>query len=75
MTEEEAKTKLCPHSGTFNANAPWPWSSVEQEEYPARCAASECMAWRVKDYLSVPDVSIGSVHVANGYCGLSGVPQ
>lgn len=69
MTEDEAKTKLCPHSGTFNASGPWPWSTVEQEEYPARCAASECMAWRTQSR------SNGSNFYKDGYCGLAGSPR
>lgn len=91
MTEDEAKTKLCPHSATFNADGPWPWSSVEDELYPTRCIASACMAWReiavMKDVLSngaTPEPGqvymLSSVvkqnrHVVAGYCGLAGSPS
>jgi len=71
MTEEEARTKWCPHSriaseyGGFNRSV---HEEMPQQSY-GTCVGSSCMAWRE-----------GAVYYSdgtqqkNGYCGLAGEP-
>lgn len=56
LTEEQARTKWCPHS-RYNSNGElasnrWKQSAPEDQPHalnpvPCRCIASECMAWRM----------------------------
>ncbi len=61
LTEEEARTKWCPHDKTERYN-----------NFAAhnRCIASDCMAWR---WAKPIDEFDGTV-VRTGYCGLAGKP-
>jgi len=65
LTEEEAKTKWCPHAG--------PNRFDRQTEY---CEGSICMAWRWRDWNYE---NIGGIPVATtpskGFCGLAGKPE
>lgn len=60
MTEEEAKTKICP-----------PSLSVGSPGMP--CCGSGCMAWRRDGQHSI-DPKDNSKLVDDGYCGLAGKP-
>jgi hypothetical protein len=73
LTEEEARSKWCCASfGLLDAI-----SDAAGHRYPARCEASECMAWRwwgvwpngeAKDTLYVTSLVVG-------YCGLARRPE
>lgn len=77
MTEDEAKTKWCPHVRVVlvtkrgGTNHPYNRYFLEDKKDPinnpvdARCIASDCMAWRwfSEDYKGT-----------GGYCGLAGKP-
>ena len=75
MTEEEAKTKWCPHvrasiDGSPNASANKDNSDWDYSKF--KCIASDCMMWRYVDYDyiipgNVPPSSKGALE---GYCGL-----
>ena len=45
MTEQEAKTKWCPHM-TYLVNPHQVIDGMAAEYVQAQCSASECMAWR-----------------------------
>ena len=65
MTEDEAKTKWCPHV-RFTSNDERMYDN-RPSRHPdtACCIASDCMAWRwVNPHSEAPD----------GYCGLAGRP-
>lgn len=76
MTEEEAKTKWCPHvrfqpvkdgkasGATGNRHGDSSYTSCNPES--CRCIASECMMWR-SEY-------IGVHKSVKGFCGLAGKP-
>ena len=75
MTEEEAKTKWCPH----NREEPRFVRHVSEihPHAPNRCIGSACMAWR--NELGVKSYPDGSIDVqlkptGHGYCGLAGKP-
>ena len=58
LTEDEAKTKLCP--------------LIRQSEIKTTlCLASECMMWREHH---PPTPPIGQPPIKRGYCGLAGDP-
>lgn len=85
MTEEEAKTKWCPHSGTA------------MDHPHGGCIGSKCMAWRwlpayvgdliqaIKDYRAQHGCDLLTAknaveaarreHSRSGGCGLAGAPQ
>jgi hypothetical protein len=77
LTEEEAKTKWCPHvrylaifranTGTLSgdqitAAGPYNRAATSPELCPTTCIASGCMMWR-------------STLNGRGYCGLAGNPK
>lgn len=71
MTEEEAKTKWCPHVRYVSSRGEGinRWQSGMDAQYNpehARCIGSACMAWRKiegpRDYAE------------HGFCGLAGKP-
>lgn len=83
VTEQEARTKWCPHArvpgmhGVQSVNrqkeATRPFSAI----LPAscRCVASECMAWKWKQYHSPEEREARkpnglAVETPLGYCGL-----
>lgn len=89
MTEDEAKTKWCPHvrvGGPMQSEAEgtaanrWPADDPVRSDSPYRCIASACMAWRAEEaeqaFLQHTDRE-GGVHVTikHGYCGLAGAPR
>jgi hypothetical protein len=70
MTEEEAKTKICP---MIPGEADWDARQVR----PAHCIASQCMAWRWRATLVPKDADkpfTGPYVVKReqGFCGLAG---
>lgn len=84
MTEDEAKTRWCPHArvsmATDRAATPAHNRSInvigsrgdaEVQTNPAyaRCLGSACMAWRVRT-----DHGDQGGSVREGYCGLAGSP-
>lgn len=68
MTEEEAKTKWCPHVRVIGIDEEGPgnsWNCEEVKPMGSSCIASGCMAWRwINPDSETPD----------GYCGLAGRP-
>ena len=79
VTEQEARTKWCPHARLGNnpgcnraADVTGPW----RDRVPkALCIASECMAWKWKQNHSPEEREQRKVHhlaaeVPLGYCGL-----
>lgn len=49
MTEEEAKTKFCPHQRAFNANGSNVWTlDGDKRLLHTMCLGSACMAWRIE---------------------------
>ena len=67
MTEDEAKTKMCPNSygiQRFVENG-----IIRKGTVVGNCCASGCMAWR---WLSQMEPNLIR---NNGYCGLAGKPE
>lgn len=91
LTEEEAKTKWCPHvrqSDGIGEVATNRWDEDNNPAY-ARCIASECMAW---EWATKPNPDFKECNMwpdqrarhemdrtlpdhERGYCGLSGKPN
>lgn len=77
MTEEEAKTKLCPNSMSF------PGVEGVFEPGPFKCSGSACMAWRWLDNVfGEPAYETRKIddhgnfeHSPLGFCGLAGKPS
>ena len=76
LTEEEARTKWCPHVRDLNdessGNTAYNFSTKEgrNPEF-ARCIASDCTQWRwhcSPENVDVPEYG----QKPTGYCGLSG---
>lgn len=58
MTENDAKTKVCPFVS-------------EKNSFPFRCVASECMAWRFDvKYVPTKAGPIPRGYKSTGRCGL-----
>lgn len=83
MTEEEAKTKWCPHVRVSNGpDGTWNKFDVGVASPSIyTCIGSACMAWRwqagtFEEYgkLKASDDN-GYVVDAKGFCGLAGAPQ
>lgn len=90
MTEDEAKTKWCPHAVASHTD-PRGVSGYERPElglpvgaFVHACIGSACMAWRrsgakFKDgrtgQLSDVDLTGHGMWIDVGYCGLAGAPQ
>ena len=73
MTEEEAKSKWCPHVRSYAGG----WNADSSHRIPtvARCIGSDCMAWRwVQDELTTFIANDKTVVTPSehGYCGLAG---
>lgn len=76
MTEEEARTKWCPHGRVYSSIGPYNRTEIRAADGPSRCIASNCMAWRwakdeLVDFVS-NGKSIPGYKSENGYCGLAG---
>ncbi len=78
MTEEQAREKWCPHARVSASNEPAlgnhaanRWENPQGLPDGAGCIASDCMAWRWQDSLSIRDGEQPSKS-NNGYCGLAG---
>lgn len=68
MTEENAKTKWCPHA-RFNGD------NIAESGDLAKCIASDCMMWEpynywVKDGRCCTKETEGAEAVGGGVCGL-----
>lgn len=88
MTEDEAKTKVCPHI-QYCITHPAALAEGQNPEYSqSTCLASECMAWRVTKHRWYTEIGVQKARVyvyenapTNavadhlGYCGLTGSPQ
>lgn len=86
MTEDEAKTKWCPHARVLlRTVSQYPAVNREPAAPPPRstlCIASQCMAWRWRLEFTPPpipepyNVQVLSVTTGpsktDGYCGLAG---
>lgn len=76
MTEEEAKTKWCPHARVLEGYAERTSANRTAEGKPAGlCIGSGCMAWRWVDgpedvFMGDPKLG-GRLEKAEGYCGLA----
>lgn len=66
MTENEAKTKWCPHSRSWSESGAANRGRDGQVNSEDMCLGSHCMAWRWVNSASSRDKS--------GYCGLAGKP-
>lgn len=71
MTEEEAKTKWCPHVRIWSESG----AGANRDPYcghsdtdKANCIAADCMAWR----WTQPETGDRPL---DGYCGLAGAPS
>ena len=68
MTEEEAKTKWCPHMFPYIGGQNSSGHNFYADQYEMRgtdsttCIGSKCMSWRWTSYRD------------DGYCGLAGKP-
>ena len=79
MTEEEAKTKWCPHTRQCGAVA-YNRNSVGKPS--GMCVGSACMSWRWDRYavktrdLGGMSIDTGEIETSTtrGYCGLAGHP-
>ena len=84
MTEEEAKTKWCPHKRVAIIKHDWSeittgHNQIELDGEPGltkdavhyRCIASACMAWRWEPIRGFSDEEMAPIE---GYCGLAGHP-
>lgn len=81
LTEEEAKTKWCPHvrvlASTDGAKAGVNMILTGDDLLPDRsksnCIASACMAWRWRRRYA-DDAKEAKISHVTGYCGLAGKP-
>lgn len=71
MTEEQARTKWCPFARYKSINGEginrWATDEVQLNPEPARCIASDCMAWW---WIIAPSRNIKGT----GCCGLARTP-
>lgn len=76
-TEEEAKTKWCPHGRVFDANGANRWMHDGIARGPL-CIGQNCMAWRWGGQHETKrnDLEVAELHIDRiGYCGLAGQPD
>lgn len=79
ITEEEAKTKWCPHRRSIEFNYHVSSTPVATNA-TATCIASDCMAWRrheTRQFKSRADMEFhrsGKRLSPPGFCGLAGAP-
>ena len=81
-TEDEAKTKICPHLPPDYETEPVNNVTVHRVQAWPKCRASACMAWRKHDQIGIGpdgkkrdrDMDGRTRWVDRGYCGLAG-PQ
>lgn len=82
LTEDEAKTKWCPHAVASHTDPRRGFHAGEtRDEHCFTCIASECMMWR----WGFRDAKMGEARLARalrddpptrGWCGLAGaIPQ
>ena len=77
MTEEDAKTKWCPHAVASHTD-PRAGFREDDPEHTYRhfpCLASACMAWRVAQIGRVLPGDEYKTYRTEGFCGLAGAPQ
>jgi len=73
MTEDEAKTKWCPHARELGDGAVSYNRDYNGKATRARCLGSGCMAWQWIDRMTATDdeYEFKSVRIG-GFCGLTG---
>lgn len=78
MTEQEARTKWCPHYRIFAGNSET-GDNRPNGPFNPRCIASDCMAWRKENSFerngkerSAYEREIGVGNTGRGYCGAFG---
>ena len=72
MTEDEAKTKWCPHVIASHTN---PRQKPGEDDWLHACIGSACMAWRWSRVTSADPVSNAYAGaIDDGFCGLAGKP-
>jgi hypothetical protein len=81
MTEEEAKTKWCPHVRYKSSRGEGinRWQEGMDAQYNpdhSRCIGSACMAWRWRVMPGPLEVGVHATtnNPGDGYCGLAGKP-
>ncbi len=74
MTEEEAKTKWCPHIRFAHGNAPTGGNMIIKDDYAdPSCRASDCMMWvsGASEKAIEQAMFAGCGVPRGGYCGLA----
>ena len=74
MTEEEAKTKWCPHVRvtTLDEKIASNRGRYVRDDIDTNCIGSACMMWRQIDLSRVPMDELHKYSKGDGYCGLAG---
>ena len=85
LTEEQAKTKWCPHvrhsadvaefADANNRLGGCNEFGIRDDEVWNKCCGSMCMAWRWGGYRKVPSATLPDQDEAHGYCGAFGRPD
>ena len=73
MTEDEAKTKWCPHARVGDRDCAPNRDCDGTILSVHKCIASQCMAWRAVPVKST-NIDGVTIHENGGYCGLAGAP-
>jgi hypothetical protein len=66
MTEDDAKTKVCPIAKMRSA--------THEDWDNGLCIGSKCMMWRIQRTLTGDITGRGDVDDTHGFCGLAGYP-
>ena len=90
MTEDEAKTKWCPHVrvNALSASVLSNRGEAIERGISTTCIGSECMAWRLDVVATCPAcddmvgheldgkpcIECGGIYQRHGFCGLVGKP-
>ena len=83
MTEDEAKTKWCPHMFPYTEGQKSAGHNCYADDLgtfhnqATKCIASKCMAWQIDGGFVVRKIASNSYEEERfdgGYCGLAGKP-